>query len=111
VRYFAKFINTPALENAGKNPMGIMDFGIGFLEMISEISRIISFGFRLFGNIFAGQVLLFLIPFLAGALLPLAIYGFEMFVGVIQAFVFAMLLLVFASMAMAGHGDHEEQHE
>jgi F0F1-type ATP synthase membrane subunit a len=109
-RYFAKFINTPALENAGKNPMGIMDFPIGFLEMISEISRIISFGFRLFGNLFAGQVLLFVIPFLAGALLPLAVYGFELFVGVIQAFVFAMLLLVFAAMAMAGH-DHDEAHE
>jgi F-type H+-transporting ATPase subunit a len=111
VRYFAKFINTPALENAGKNPMGIMDFGIGFLELISEISRIVSFGFRLFGNIFAGQVLLFVIPFLAGMLLPLAIYGFELFVGVIQAFVFSMLLLVFATMAMAGHGDHDESHE
>jgi F0F1-type ATP synthase membrane subunit a len=109
-KYFAKFINTPALENAGKNPMGIMDFPIGFLEMISEISRIISFGFRLFGNLFAGQVLLFVIPFLAGALLPLAVYGFELFVGVIQAFVFAMLLLVFSAMAMAGH-DHDEAHE
>jgi F0F1-type ATP synthase membrane subunit a len=109
-RYFAKFINTPALENAGKNPMGIMDFPIGFLELISEVSRIISFGFRLFGNLFAGQVLLFVIPFLAGALLPLAVYGFELFVGVIQAFVFAMLLLVFAAMAMAGH-DHDEAHE
>ena len=111
VRYFAKFINTPALENAGKNPMGIMDFGVGFLEIISEISRIISFGFRLFGNIFAGQVLLFVIPFLAGALLPLGVYGFELFVGVIQAFVFGMLFLVFASMAMAGHGHGEEHPE
>ncbi len=110
VKYFAKFINTPALEKAGKNPMGVMDFGIGFLELISEVSRIISFGFRLFGNIFAGQVLLFVIPFLAGALLPLGVYGFEMFVGVIQAFVFAMLLLVFSAMAMAGH-DHDEAHE
>lgn len=110
VRYFTKFINTPALENAGKKPMGIMDFGIGFLELISEISRIISFGFRLFGNIFAGQVLLFVIPFLAGALLPLAVYGFELFVGVIQAFVFAMLLLVFSAMAMTGH-DHDEAHD
>jgi F-type H+-transporting ATPase subunit a len=110
VKYFTKFINTPALERAGKNPMGIMDFAIGFLELISEVSRIISFGFRLFGNIFAGQVLLFVIPFLAGALLPLGVYGFEMFVGVIQAFVFAMLLLVFAAMAMAGH-DHDEAHE
>jgi F-type H+-transporting ATPase subunit a len=110
VRYFAKFVNTPALMKAGKNPMGIMDFGIGFLELISEFSRIISFGFRLFGNIFAGQVLLFVIPFLAGALLPLAVYGFELFVGVIQAFVFAMLLLVFSAMAIAGH-DHGESHD
>lgn len=109
VRYFAKFINTPALENAGKRPMGLMDFAVGFLEIISEFSRIISFGFRLFGNIFAGQVLLFVIPFLAGALVPLAVYGFEMFVGAIQAFVFGMLTLVFAAMAMAGH-DHDEHH-
>lgn len=109
VRYFAKFINTPALENAGKRPMGLMDFAVGFLEIISEFSRIISFGFRLFGNIFAGQVLLFVIPFLAGALVPLAVYGFELFVGAIQAFVFGMLTLVFAAMAMAGH-DHDEHH-
>jgi F-type H+-transporting ATPase subunit a len=108
-RYFTKFINTPALENAGKNPMGIMDFGVGFLEIISELSRVISFAFRLFGNIFAGQVLLFVIPFLAGALLPLAVYGFELFVGVIQAFVFSMLLLVFSAMAMSGH-EHDDTH-
>ena len=109
--YFAKFVNIPALGNMDKNPMGLMDFAVGFLEIISEVSRIISFGFRLFGNIFAGQVLLFVIPFLAGALIPLAIYGFELFVGVIQAFVFAMLFVVFAAMATIGHGDHEEGHE
>ncbi len=109
--YFAKFINIPALDKMDKNPMGLMDFGVGFLEIISEFSRIISFGFRLFGNIFAGQVLLFVIPFLAGALIPLAVYGFELFVGVIQAFVFAMLFLVFAAMATVGHGEHEEGHE
>ena len=110
ISYFTKFINTPALENAGKRPMGLMDFVVGFLEIISELSRILSFGFRLFGNIFAGQVLLFVIPFLAGALLPMFVYGFELFVGVIQAFVFGMLLLVFASMAMQGHG-HDDSHE
>lgn len=108
-RYFTKFINTPALENIPKKPMGIMDFVVGFLEIISEFSRVISFAFRLFGNIFAGQVLLFLIPFLAGALLPMVVYGFELFVGAIQAFVFAMLLLVFSTMAMSGH-DHDESH-
>lgn len=111
VGYFTKFINTPALGNMDKNPMGMMDFAVGLLEIISEISRIISFGFRLFGNIFAGQVLLFVIPFLAGALIPLVIYGFELFVGVIQAFVFAMLFVVFAAMATIGHGDHDEEHD
>ncbi len=107
-RYFAKFINIPALNKLDKKPMGAMDFGVGLLEIISELSRILSFGFRLFGNLFAGQVLLFVIPFLAGALVPLAIYGFELFVGVIQAFVFAMLFLVFAAMATVAHGDHDE---
>jgi F-type H+-transporting ATPase subunit a len=110
IRYFTKFVNTPALENAGKKPMGIMDFATGLLEIVSEISRIVSFGFRLFGNIFAGQVLLFVIPFLAGMLVPMFIYGFELFVGVIQAFVFGMLFLVFSAMAMQGHG-HDETHE
>ncbi|WP_162909499.1 F0F1 ATP synthase subunit A [Aggregatilinea lenta] len=108
-KYFAKFINTPALENAGKNPMGVMDFVVGLLETISEFAKILSFGFRLFGNIFAGQVLLFVMAFLAAFLLPVVFYGFELFVGAIQAFVFGMLLLVFGSMAMEGHEieDHE----
>jgi F-type H+-transporting ATPase subunit a len=108
--YFAKFINIPALDKLDKRPMGLMDFAVGLLDIISELSRVISFGFRLFGNLFAGQVLLFVIPFLAGALLPLAVYGFELFVGVIQAFVFGMLVLVFSAMATTGHG-HEEEHD
>ncbi len=110
VKYFAKFINTPALEDAGKNPMGVMDFGIGLLEIVSELSKVLSFGFRLFGNIFAGQVLLFVIPFLIAWIVPTAVYGLELFVGLIQAFVFAMLLLVFSAMAMEGHGHEEDAH-
>ena len=103
--YPAKFINTPALEKGD-----VMTFGVGFLELISEISKIISFAFRLFGNIFAGQILLFVIPFLVATLLPGAIYGLEFAVGFIQAAVFAMLFLVFASIAMTGHDDHDEHH-
>ncbi len=110
IKYFTKFVNTPALENAGKNPMGIMDFGIGLLEIVSELSKVLSFGFRLFGNIFAGQVLLFVIPFLVAWIVPTAVYGLELFVGLIQAFVFAMLLLVFSAMAMEGHGHEEDAH-
>ncbi len=111
-KYFYKFINIPALENIGnpKKPLngflGPIDFAVGFLEIISELAKILSFGFRLFGNIFAGQVLLFVMTFLVATLLPVIFYGLELFVGVIQAFVFAMLLLVFSAMAMAGH--HEE---
>ena len=110
IKYFTKFVNTPALEEAGKNPMGVMDFGIGLLEIVSELSKVLSFGFRLFGNIFAGQVLLFVIPFLVAWIVPTAVYGLELFVGLIQAFVFAMLLLVFSAMAMEGHGHEEDAH-
>jgi len=109
LRYFTKFFNTPALENIGKNPMGIMDFVVGLLEIISELAKILSFGFRLFGNLFAGGVLLFVMSFLLAMLVPAGVYGLELFVGLIQAFVFAMLLLVFSAMAMQGH-DHGEEH-
>ena len=90
--------------------MGAMDFVVGLLEIISELAKIVSFGFRLFGNIFAGQVLLFVMTFLVATLLPAIFYGLELFVGLIQAFVFSMLLLVFSTMAMAGHGHDDEEH-
>jgi F-type H+-transporting ATPase subunit a len=81
---------------------------VGILELISEFAKIISFTFRLFGNIFAGQVLLFVIPFLIPFLVVLPFYGLEMFVGFMQAFVFAILSLVFLSMAVVSHESHEE---
>ncbi|NDJ76246.1 MAG: F0F1 ATP synthase subunit A [Chloroflexi bacterium] len=109
IGYFSKFINTPALENIGKRPMGLMDFVVGLLEIISELAKIVSFGFRLFGNLFAGGVLLFVMSFLVAMLVPAGVYVLELFVGLIQAFVFAMLLLVFSSIAMQGH-DHGEEH-
>ena len=110
MRYFTKFFNTPALENVGKRPMGAMDFVVGLLEIISELAKVLSFGFRLFGNLFAGGVLLFVMSFLLAMLVPAAVYGLELFIGLIQAFVFAMLLLVFSAMAMQGHGHSDEQH-
>ncbi len=79
---------------------------VGILELISEFAKIISFTFRLFGNIFAGQVLLFVIPFLIPFLVVLPFYGLEMFVGFMQAFVFAILALVFLSMAGISHEGH-----
>ena len=73
--------------------------------MISELARIISFTFRLFGNIFAGEVVLFMAAFLVPFLAATVFYGLEVFVGFIQAFVFAMLTLVFAVTAVS-HGEH-----
>ena len=81
-------------------------FGVGLLEIISEFSRIISFAFRLFGNIFAGEVLLTVIAFLMPLIAPLPFLGLELFVGFIQALVFSMLTAVFLNMATISHG-HE----
>jgi len=72
-------------------------FFVGILEFLSEISRIISFSFRLFGNVFAGEVLLIIIFFLLPYIAPVPFLMMEMFVGLIQAFIFAMLTLVFLS--------------
>lgn len=81
-------------------------FFTGILEFISEIARIISFSFRLFGNIFAGEVLLTVISFLIPYLVPLPFFFLETFVGFIQAFIFAMLTLVFTGMAVQEHEAH-----
>lgn len=99
--YGSKFFNFKG------GPIGIF---VGLLELISEFARLISFTFRLFGNIFAGEVLLFMMSFLVPFVLVDVFYGLELFVGLIQAFVFAMLTLVFGVMAVSGHGDHDEHH-
>ncbi len=89
-----------------KKPYGIGTF-VGLLELIGEVAKVISFAFRLFGNIFAGEVLLVVISSLVPYLVPVPFMGLELFVGVIQALVFAMLTAVFISMAMTAHGDHD----
>ncbi len=88
-----------------KQPYGIGTF-VGLLEFLGEFTRIISFSFRLFGNIFAGEVLLVVITALVPFVIPVPFYGLELFVGVIQALVFAMLTLVFISMATTSHEAH-----
>lgn len=93
--YLKKFFNF-------SNP--IMMF-VGLLEFLGEFTKIVSFAFRLFGNIFAGEVLLAVIAFLLPIVAPMPFYGLELFVGVIQGLVFAMLSLVFYNIATMGHGD------
>ncbi len=104
--YLNKFWNTKTLF---KVPIfGVIDFAVGILELISEVAKVLSFSFRLFGNIFAGSVLLFVI----GSLVPVfAQSGFlmlEFFIGLIQAIVFGMLTMVFMAQATESHGhdDH-----
>jgi len=101
--YAGKFFNVRRLMQG--QPMGIIDFFVGIMEFITEVARLISFTFRLFGNMLAGEILLLVMTFLIPLLLALPFYGLELFVGAIQAFVFAMLTLVFGTLAIAGHGD------
>lgn len=96
--YFGKFFVNPL-----RDPIGCF---VGFLELISEFAKIISFSFRLYGNIFAGDVLLAVMGFLLPFIAPIPFYGLELFVGLIQALVFCLLTLVFMKMAITPHG-HE----
>ncbi|MBP9700286.1 F0F1 ATP synthase subunit A [Candidatus Woesebacteria bacterium] len=80
---------------------------VGILELILELAKIMSFSFRLFGNIFAGEVLLAVMMFLVPVVIPMPFYGLELFVGMIQGVVFAMLSLVFFNLATIGHGEEE----
>ena len=109
--YAGKFVSVGKLAR-GQIGTGLIDLFVGFLETIAEIARVVSFTFRLFGNMFAGEVLLAVIVFLVPWSLVLVFYGLELFVGFVQALVFAGLTLVFASVATAGHGDesHEAEH-
>ncbi len=95
VKYGSKFINFSSPIN----------FVVGIIELVSELSRFVSFSFRLFGNIFAGEVLLGVVGLFVPYLLPVPLMAFETFVGVVQAAVFAMLTLFFIKMAItAPHG-------
>lgn len=96
-KYAGKFFVSPF-----KKPYFIGTF-VGILEIISEFAKMISFSFRLFGNIFAGEVLLLVMLALVPLLVPLPFLFLEVFVGFIQALVFAMLTLVFFKMAAEAH--------
>jgi F-type H+-transporting ATPase subunit a len=95
----------------GKFFEGFIDAFVGVLELISEMVRLLSFTARLFGNMFAGEVVILMFTFMTPLVIPLVFYGLELFVGVIQAFIFAMLTLVFGVMAVARHGEHESHEE
>ncbi len=105
--YFSKYLPIKKLIYGGV--FGLIDFVVGILEIVLEFAKILSFGFRLFGNVFAGALLLSIIGILVAVVVPAGLYLFELFFGVIQAYVFFLLATVFISGATAGHHS-EEQH-
>lgn len=84
---------------------------VGILEGFGELTRTLSFTFRLFGNMFAGEILLIAMAFLLPLIGIIPFMGLELFVGLIQGYIFAMLTLVFGVMAVASHGDHDSHVE
>ncbi len=110
INYFTKFWNVKTFFS--RPIFGVIDWGVGLLELVSEFSKVLSFAFRLFGNIFAGSVLLFVMGSLLGAIaiFPSAFYLLEFLVGAIQAIVFGLLTMTFMAQATHGHGGHEEAH-
>ncbi|MGD8623203.1 MAG: FoF1 ATP synthase subunit a [Anaerolineae bacterium] len=115
--YFGKFVAVKGVFRAFTKPglgcggrigaffLGIIDIFIGLVESISEIGKVVSFSFRLFGNIFAGEVLLGVMAFLIPYVVSLPFFGLEIFVGLVQALVFMMLTVAFFVVAISSHGE------
>jgi len=93
-------------QGLGNFANGFIEFFVGLLELLSEIIRIVSLTFRLFGNMTAGEILIIITSFLIPFILGVPFYGMELLFGFVQALVFAGLTLVFLSMSVERH--HEE---
>lgn len=111
--YLQKFVNLRAIGDIANRPLGAIDFVAGLFEIVSELGKIISLSFRLFGALFAGSILFAVFLFLFGSILPAVILMLEVIVGGAQAAVFAILTLIFCSQAMVSHGhdDHGHGHD
>lgn len=118
--YFSKFVRVSSLKR-GLSALfqfkildafqGLLDFFfVGPLEAFSEVVRLVSFTFRLFGNMTAGEILVLISAFLVPFIATVGVYGLELLVGLIQGLIFAGLTLVFAAIAMTAH-EHEEHEE
>lgn len=116
LRYLGKFINVGQFFRslgqlfrgkfkAGLSGLfnGVIDIFVGMLETMSELIRILSFTFRLFGNMTAGEILLLIVAFLVPWVLALPFYGLELLIGFVQALIFAGLTLVFVTIAVTSH--------
>ncbi len=118
IRYLGKFLNVgPFFRSIGLIArgglrtglsgmvIGFINIFVGLLEALSELVRIVSFTFRLFGNMTAGEILLLVAAFLIPWVFALPFYGLELLVGFVQALIFCGLTLVFLTVATAAHGE------
>jgi F-type H+-transporting ATPase subunit a len=101
-KYTGKFINFHG-KSVGEF---LINFIVGIIELISEIARLVTFSFRLFGNIFAGEVLIAIVGFFVPYILPAPFMLFELFVGLVQGIIFGLLTLFFVKLAVTPPGDH-----
>ena len=119
IRYLRKFLNVgPFLSSLGQVVRGrlraglsglftgFIDIFVGFVEAFSELIRIVSFTFRLFGNMTAGEILLLVAAFLIPWVFAIPFYGLELLIGFVQALIFGGLTLVFLTLAVAHHGEN-----
>jgi F-type H+-transporting ATPase subunit a len=115
VSYVSKFVNIKGIVTSLKHgPMAIVtaviEFGVGLIEIIGEFAKTLSLSLRLFGNVFAGEILITVMLGLASFVVPIPFMFLEILVGVVQATVFAMLTLVYLLIATTPHGEHESTH-
>jgi F-type H+-transporting ATPase subunit a len=117
-KYANKFIKLGDLWHAVKsfNPINVLvaivEFFVGIIEVFSEVAKMVSLSLRLFGNVFAGEVLLVVLASLVAYIVPLPFMALELLVGVVQATVFSMLVLVYLTIAtteIKGHAEHEDK--
>ena len=116
VNHFSKFVNVRGIFQSFKHgPMAVVvaviEFFVGLLEIISEIAKVLSLSLRLFGNVFAGEVLMTVMLGIFAYFLPIPFVFLEVLVGAIQATVFAMLTLAYLTVSTEAHGsgEHEEK--
>jgi F-type H+-transporting ATPase subunit a len=115
--HWNKFIQLGTLWKAviTFNPIKILialvEFVVGLIELFSEVAKVVSLSLRLFGNIFAGEVLITVIAGLFAAVLPLPFMALELIVGIVQATVFSLLTLVYLTVATTPPHEAEEGHE
>ncbi len=91
--------------------VSLIEFCVGLLEIVSEVAKVLSLSLRLFGNIFAGEVLLTVMLGILAYALPIPFLFLELLVGIIQATVFAMLTLAYLTVATEDHAHEDDAHE